>query len=135
MKKTLLCAFAACALLFGGFNTAFADEPCNVCDTPPCQAREGFQTIGEGVKEAATGSYETVKEGTINVYNKAANGVETGYEKTKEGTVNVYNKAANGVETGYEKTKEGVETGYEKTKEGVVGLWNTTKEKIHNATE
>lgn len=113
MKKTLLCAFAACALLFGGFNTAFADEPCNVCDTPPCQAREGFQTIGEGVKEAATGSYETVKEGTINVYNKAANGVETGYEKTKEG----------------------VETGYEKTKEGVVGLWNTTKEKIHNATE
>ena len=83
---------ALCAMLIGGISTACAQEPCNSA----CQAREGFETIGEGTKEAAEGSYNTVKEGTVNTYEKAASGVEKGYEKTKEG-----------VTTGYEKTKEG----------------------------
>ena len=109
------------ALLFGGYGAAMAGEPCNSsnecypseCNTPACQAQEGFQTIGQGVENAASGSYNTVKEGTVNTYEKAANGVEKGYEYVKEGTVNTYEKAKNGVEN----------------------VWNSAKEKIHNATE
>lgn len=115
MKKTVLSAMAAIAIILGGYASAFAQEPCNTntecypnteCTTPVCQAKEGFETIGEGTKEAATGSYEVVKEGTVNTYNKAANGVESGYETVKEGTVNTYNKAKNGVENFFENTKE-----------------------------
>ena len=107
---------AAVALLMGGYATAFADEPCNAtteCSTPSCQAKEGFENVGEGAKEAAVGSYNYVKEGTVNTYDKAKNGVEEGYQAVKEGTVNTYEKA----------------------KEGTVNLWNEAKEKIHNATE
>lgn len=121
MKKTLLTAMAAIALLLGGNAAAFAEEPCN---TPACQACEGFETIGQGAENAAVGSYNVVKEGAVNTYNKAAEGVETGYEKTKEG-----------VETGYNVVKEGTVNTYEKAKEGTVNLWNEAKEKIHNATE
>lgn len=110
MKKTILTAMTAVALLMGGYVSAFAEEPCN---TSACQAKEGFETVGEGTEKAAEGSYNVVKEGA-----------EKGYEKTKEG-----------VKTGYEKTKEGVETGYEKTKEGVTNVWEKTKEAIHKATE
>lgn len=110
MKKTILSAMAAVAMLMGGYAAAFAQEPCN---TNACQAKEGFETIGEGTEKAATNSYEVVKEGTVNAY-----------EKTKEGTVNAYEKA-----------KEGTVNTYEKAKEGTVNLWNEAKEKIHEATE
>lgn len=127
MKKTILTAMAAVALLLGGYTQAFAQEPCyteNECGAPACQAQEGFQTIGEGTQEAAVGSYNTVKEGATNFY-----------EKAKEGTVNAYEATANGVETGYNAVKEGSVNTYEKAKEGTVNLWNEAKEKIHNATE
>lgn len=116
MKKTVLTAVAAVALLFGGYTSAFAEEPCNnetQCTTSACQAKEGFETIGEGTENAAKGSYQVVKEGT-----------ENAYEKTKEGT-----------EKAYETVKEGTVSTYEKAKEGTVNLWNEAKEKIHNATE
>lgn len=116
MKKTILTAIAAVALLMGGYVGAYAEEPCNnenQCTTSQCQAQQGYETIGEGAKEAAEGSYNVVKEGTVNAYEKTANGVEKGYEAVKEGTVNTYEKA----------------------KEGTVNLWNQAKEKIHNATE
>lgn len=121
MKKTILTAIAAVALLLGGNAYAQAQEPCYnanecapecapapectpapECPTSECQAQQGYETIGQGTKEAAEGSYNVVKEGAENAY---------------------------------EKTKEGVETGYEKAKEGTVNLWNKTKEKIHEATE
>lgn len=108
MKKTVLSAVAAMALIFGGFATAFAQEPCS-----PCEAREGFENIGEGVKQAATGSYNTVKEGTVQTYEKAKEGTVGAYEKVKEGTVQTYEKA----------------------KEGTVGAYEKVKEAIHNATE
>lgn len=110
MKKNILTALAAIALVFGGAINVFAEEPCN---NSQCQAKEGFETIGEGVKNAAEGSYNTVKEGTTGAYEKTSNAVSEGYEKVKEGTEKTYNK----------------------TKEGVVNLFNETKEKIHNATE
>lgn len=116
MKKTILSAMAAVALILGGYATAFAEEPCNnsnECTTSSCQAKEGFETIGEGASQAAQGSYNTVKEETVNTYNEAKNGVEKGYNVVKEGTVNTYEKA----------------------KKGTVNLWNEAKEKIHNATE
>ena len=127
MKKTILTAMAAVALLLGGYANVFAEEPCNnqnQCTTSTCQAKEGFETVGEGTKQAAEGSYNVVKEGAVNTY-----------EKAKEGTVNAYEKTANGVEKGYEAVKEGTVNAYEKTKEGTVNLWNEAKEKIHNATE
>lgn len=110
MKKRFLTVMAAVALVMGGLVPAFAEEPCN---SNECQAKEGFETIGEGAKNAAEGSYETVKEGTVNTYEKAKNGVEEGYNVVKEGTVNTYEKAKNGAEN----------------------LWNKAKEKIHKATE
>lgn len=125
MKKTIMSAMATLAILLGGATSAFAQAPCepnnectpapcyNECTTPACQAQQGYETIGEGTKQAAVGSYNTVKEGAVNTYNKAVNGVENGYETVKEGTVNTYNKAKNGVE----------------------GLWNKTKEAIHEATD
>lgn len=121
MKKILIASMATVALLLGGASSAFAEEPC--CNSS-CQAKEGFETIGEGAKQAATNSYEVVKEGTVNTYEKAKGGVETGYEKTKEG-----------VTEGYEVVKEGSTKTYEKAKKGVVNLWNSAKEKIHKATE
>lgn len=126
MKKTLLTSLAAMALLLGGYASAFAAEPCNEtpCTTSACQAQQGFEKIGEGTENAAVGSYNVVKEGTINTY-----------EKAKEGTVNAYEKTAEGVETGYNVVKEGTINTYEKAKEGTVNLWNEAKEKIHNATE
>ena len=143
MKKTILTAMAAVALLFGGYAAAFADEPCT---TSQCQAKEGFSKIGEGISEAATGSYNTVKEGTVNAYDKTAEGVENAYDKTADGTVKVYNKAAEGVENAYDKTAEGTVNVYNKTaegtvnvynkaKEGTVNLFEKTKEAIHKATE
>ena len=120
MKKTFLTAMAAIALLIGGSAAVFADNPCNSA----CQAREGFETIGEGTKEAAVNSYNVVKEGTVKAYNKAANGVEVGYEKTKKGVVK-----------GYNVVKDGTVNTYEKAKEGTVNLWNKAKAKIHEATE
>lgn len=127
MKKTVLTAMASVALLLGGYTGAFAETPCNnqnQCTTSQCQAKEGFETVGEGAENAAVGSYNVVKEGTVNTY-----------EKAKEGTENAYEKTANGVEKGYKVVKEGTENAYEKTKEGTVNLWNKTKEAIHNATE
>ena len=131
---------AAIAILLGGFSAASAQEPCYnactpepcntpecttaPCNTPQCEAQSGFETIGQGAKQAAQGSYNTVKEGTVNTYEKAANGVETGYEKTKEG-----------VTEGYNTVKEGTVNTYEKAANGVKGLWNKAKEKIHEATE
>lgn len=116
MKKTILTAMAAVALLLGGYANLYAEEPCNnanECTTSSCQAQQGFETVGQGTKQAAEGSYNVVKEGVENAYEKTANGVENGYETVKEGTVNTYEKA----------------------KEGTVNLWNEAKEKIHNATE
>ena len=127
MKKTILSAMAAVALILGGYVSAFAEEPCNSntqCTTSSCQAQEGFQTIGTGAEQAAEGSYNVVKEGTVNTY-----------EKAKEGTVKAYEKTANGVEKGYNVVKEGTVNTYEKAKEGTVNLWNEAKEKIHEATE
>lgn len=127
MKKTILTAMAAFALLLGGYANAVAAEPCNntnECTTSACQAQQGYETIGEGTKQAAVGSYNVVKEGTENIY-----------EKTKEGSVKAYEKTANGVEKGYNVVKEGTVNTYEKAKEGTVNLWNEAKEKIHNATE
>lgn len=121
MKKTILTAMAAVALLMGGYASAFAEEPCT---TSQCQAKEGFETIGEGAENAAVGSYNVVKEGTVNTY-----------EKAKEGTVNAYEKAKEGTENAYETVKEGTVNAYEKTKEGTVNLWESAKEKIHEATE
>ena len=123
MKKTILTSVAAIALVFGGFAQAFAEEPCNGTASQ-CQAKEGFQTIGEGVENAAEGSYNTVKEGTVEVYGKTKEGAENAYEKTKNGTVNAYETVKNGT----------VET-YEKTKNGIENFFENTKEKIHNATE
>ena len=116
MKKTVLAAIAVIAMLGGGFAQAYAEEPCNnssECATPACQAAKGYETIGEGAKQAAVGSYETVKEGTVNAYDKTKEGTQKAYETVKEGTVNTYEKA----------------------KEGTVNLWNEAKEKIHKATE
>lgn len=128
MKKTILTAMAAVALLLGGYANSFAQEPCcnpePECYTAPCEAQEGFQTIGEGTQQAAEGSYNTVKEGT-----------ENAYQTVKEGTVNAYEKTKEGTENAYETVKEGTVNTYEKAKEGTVGLWEKTKEAIHNATE
>lgn len=120
---------AALAILLGGYSTALAQEPCTPCyqtecTTPQCQAQEGFETVGEGAKQAAVGSYNTVAEGTENAYNTVA-----------EGTENVYEKSKTGVENAAETVAEGTVNTYEKAKSGAVNLWNQTKAKIHEATE
>lgn len=131
MKKTVLSLMAAFAIIFGGAMPALADNtnsntctPCNETCAPAEQANCGFQTIGNGIENAAEGSYNVVKEGTVNTYNKVANGTVNAYDKTKEGTVNAY-----------ETVKEGTVNAYEKTKEGTVNLWDKTKAAIHKATE
>lgn len=108
MKKTFLSAMAVAAILFGGFATALASEP-----SAAEQAREGFENIGQGVQQAAEGSYQTVKEGTVSTYEKAKEGTEGAYQTVREGTV----------------------SSYEKAKEGTVGAYEKVKEAIHNATE
>lgn len=138
MKKTILTAVAAVALLFGAYSNVMAEEPCNQqteCTTSQCQAQQGFETIGEGAENAAVGSYNTVKEGTENAYQTVKEGTENAYDQTKEGTENAYETVKEGTVNAYETVKEGTVNTYEKAKEGTVNLWNKAKEKIHEATE
>ena len=110
MKKTLISAFAAVAILLGGIAPAYAKTECtsNTCQATE-QANNGFKAIGQGVEQAATGSYNTVKNGTVETYNKAKKGTKHAYRKAKKGTVKAYDKAKKGIVKQYDKTKKGLE--------------------------
>lgn len=138
MKKTLLTALAACALLIGGYTQALAGEPCNnsqTCQTSACKAQQGFEKVGEGAEEAAVNSYETVKDGTEKAYNKVKDGTVSTYNKARKGTVKTYNKAKKGTVKTYNKVKDGTEKAYKKAKKDAKGFWKKTKEEIHNAMD
>ena len=94
MKKTLISALAALAVLIGSVAPVYAAEPCNNTCQSAQQAQNGFQKIGDGVEQAAVGSYNTVKNGTVNTYKKA-----------KKGTVKAYDKTKNGIEKGADAVK------------------------------
>ena len=102
MKKLVISSMAALALLFGGFATAMAGEQqCdNTCQSAQ-QARNGFQTVGRGIEEAAEGSYNTVKNGTVKTYKKAKKGTVRAYNKAKDGTVKTYDKAKAALEKAF----------------------------------
>lgn len=119
MKKTIISALAAIALLLGGFSPIYAAEPCNKTCQAKEQAQNGFQKIGNGVEEAAVGSYNTVKNGTVDTYNKAAKGTKKTYKKAKKETVRAYNKSKEGVKKAYNKSKNAVVHQYDKTKKGL----------------
>lgn len=124
MKKTIISALAAIAILIGNVAPAFAAEPCNNTCQSIEQTQNGFQSIGQGISQAAEGSYNTVKNGTVNTYNKAKNGTVKAYDKTRNGARKAYRKTKKGVENAYDKTKNGVVNAYDKTKNGIESIFN-----------
>ena len=111
MKKIVLTIAFATSIIMGSMPV-FAQEECNPCEqtcTEPCDTTCNQPWV---VK-----TYDRAKEGTVNVYNKVADGTVNAYDKTKDGTVKVYNKVADGTVNAYDKTKSGVEKGAKAVKD------------------